>query len=68
MPGFLSIKTFYARDGERVSIVEFESKEAHEVWRNHPEHMKAQRLGRERFYSEFKIQVLGNPGEYRFRK
>ncbi len=36
MPGFVSIKTFYARDGERVSIVEFESKEAHEAWRRTP--------------------------------
>ena len=57
MPGFLSIKTFTAQDGERVSIVEFESEETHNAWRGHPEHMKAQRLGRELFYSEFQIQV-----------
>ncbi len=66
MPGFVSIKTFYARDGERVSIVEFASKETHEAWRSHPEHKEAQRLGREKFYSEFKIQVLENPREYSF--
>jgi heme-degrading monooxygenase HmoA len=57
MPGFLSIKTFTAQDGERVSIVEFESEETHNAWRGHSEHMKAQRLGRELFYSEFQIQV-----------
>ncbi len=57
MPGFRSIKTFTAEDGERVSIVEFESEETHNAWRRHPEHMKAQRLGREEFYSEFQIQV-----------
>ena len=67
MPGFMSFKTFYARDGERVSIVEFESAEAHEAWRNHPEHREAQRLGREKFYSEFRIQVCGSPREYGFR-
>lgn len=67
MPGFVSIKTFYARDGERVSIVEFETAETHEAWRNHPEHKEAQRLGREKFYSEFKIQVLDNPRGYSFR-
>ena len=27
MPGFISIKTFNAEDGERVSLVEFESEE-----------------------------------------
>jgi heme-degrading monooxygenase HmoA len=67
MPGFLSFKTFYARDGERVSIVEFENAEAHEAWRNHPEHKEAQRLGREKFYSEFRIQVCESPRTYGFR-
>ena len=57
MPGFLSIKTFNAPDGERVSIVEFESEETHNAWRKHPEHQEAQRLGRKLFYSEFQIQV-----------
>jgi heme-degrading monooxygenase HmoA len=57
MPGFISIKTYQAADGERVSIVEFESEVAHNAWRKHPEHLQAQRLGRELFYSEFQIQV-----------
>ncbi len=57
MPGFVSIKTFTAEDGERVSIVEFATREAHNAWRDHPEHREAQRLGRERFYSEFSIRV-----------
>jgi heme-degrading monooxygenase HmoA len=57
MPGFLSIKTFAAPDGERVSLVEFDSEENHQAWRRHPAHREAQRLGHERFYSEFQIQV-----------
>jgi heme-degrading monooxygenase HmoA len=57
MPGFISIKTFNAPDGERVSLVEFESEATHNAWRRHPEHQEAQRLGRELFYSEFQIQV-----------
>ncbi|HLH55913.1 MAG TPA: antibiotic biosynthesis monooxygenase [Verrucomicrobiae bacterium] len=57
MPGFIAIKTFQAADGERVSIVEFESEETHNAWRIHPEHQEAQRLGRELFYSEFQLQV-----------
>ena len=67
IPGFISIKTFIAPDGERVSIVEFETMEAHQEWRDHPEHKEAQRLGRERFYSEFSIQVMENPRSYSFR-
>jgi heme-degrading monooxygenase HmoA len=33
MPGFISHKGFRADDGERVSIVEFESEEAQRAWR-----------------------------------
>lgn len=68
IPGFVSIKTFYAGDGERVSIVEFESAEAHEEWRSHPVHLEAQRLGREKFYSGFKIQVMNDPRSYGFNR
>jgi heme-degrading monooxygenase HmoA len=57
MPGFLSITTFTVPDGERVSIVGFDSEANHDTWRNHPEHQEAQRLGREQFYSEFQIRV-----------
>lgn len=63
MPGFVSFKTFKSGDGERVSIVEFEDTESQKAWRNHPEHLQAQRLGREEFYSEYRIQVLENPRE-----
>jgi heme-degrading monooxygenase HmoA len=57
MPGFISYKDFAAADGETVSIVEFSSHETLAAWRNHPEHLEAQRLGREQLFSEFRIQV-----------
>lgn len=68
MPGFIAIKVFSAPDGERVSVVEFESQEAHDRWRIHPLHRAAQQLGRDKFYSEFFVQVCrlerehGKPG------
>lgn len=57
MPGFRSIKTFHAADGERVSIVEFDSEECSSAWRDHPDHRMAQALGRERFYAEYEVSV-----------
>jgi len=57
MPGYLSHKGFTAEDGERCTIVEFESEETHRAWAELPAHRKAQQLGRERFYSEFSIHV-----------
>ena len=35
MPGYISHKGFFADDGERVTIVEFESEEAQRAWRMH---------------------------------
>jgi len=68
MPGFVSLKTFHADDGERVSIVEFESEETMRAWREHPEHRKAQALGRELFYSEYQIQVCPVVRQYGFKR
>ena len=64
MPGFVSMKTFSAEDGERVSIVEFASQDAHDAWRAHPRHREAQKLGREKFYSAFRIQVCRVERDY----
>jgi heme-degrading monooxygenase HmoA len=57
MPGYRSHKGFAAEDGERLTLVEFESEEAVHAWRTHPEHMEAPRLGRQRFYSEYQVSV-----------
>jgi heme-degrading monooxygenase HmoA len=57
MPGYLSHKGFTAEDGERVTIVEFESEEAQRAWRLHPEHAVAQKKGRQEFYSEYRLQI-----------
>ena len=66
MPGFISYKDFVAPDGECVSIVEFESMESLAAWRDHPEHKEAQRQGRERYFSEYHIQVCAAVRDYRF--
>src|SRR3954470_5274599 len=68
MPGFISIKTFSAEDGERVSLVEFESEEAVRHWREQADHRQAQELGRKLFYSEYRIQVCQPLRDYSFPK
>ncbi|MFN0038118.1 MAG: antibiotic biosynthesis monooxygenase family protein [Burkholderiales bacterium] len=57
MPGYIGHKGFSAPDGERVTVVEFADEASHRAWAAHPEHREAQRLGRERFYAEFSVQV-----------
>jgi len=57
MPGYLSHKGFLAEDGERCTIVEFASEDAHRAWAEHPQHREAQKLGRQKFYTEYSIHV-----------
>jgi heme-degrading monooxygenase HmoA len=69
MPGIISIKTFTAEeDGERVSIVEFESEETMQAWREQEDHRQAQELGRKSFYAEYHIQVCRIIRDYSFPK
>ena len=56
-PGFVDFKVFTAEDGERVSLITFDSPESHRAWRDDPRHREAQQRGRREFYAEYSIQV-----------
>lgn len=57
IPGYVSHKGFVADDGERVTIVEFETEDGLREWSRHAEHRKAKRSGIESFFSEYKFQI-----------
>jgi heme-degrading monooxygenase HmoA len=57
IPGYISHKGFWADDGERVTIVEFAHEEGQRAWRSHPEHIEAQKLGRQKYYEMYDIKV-----------
>jgi heme-degrading monooxygenase HmoA len=67
MPGFVSYRPYTSADGEDVAVVEFESHETVAAWREHPEHREAQRLGRERWFTEYRITVCDSVREYSFK-
>jgi heme-degrading monooxygenase HmoA len=67
MPGYISHKGFSADDGERVTIVEFEHEEGLRAWRTNPEHMAAQKLARQKYYTEYHVQVCTLDRESKFR-
>jgi heme-degrading monooxygenase HmoA len=68
MPGFISYKDYAADDGEGIAVVRFESDEALDEWRNHPEHRAAQRKGRDSFYDRYWVQVCRTIREYQFTR
>jgi len=55
--GFIDECFYLAGDGERVTVVRFRDLESHRTWATYPEHLAAQRRGREEFYSWYDISV-----------
>jgi len=68
IPGYISHKGFFADDGERVTVVEFEHEEGMRAWRMHPEHRAAQKMAREVYYSEYSVQVCNVVRESRHHR
>jgi heme-degrading monooxygenase HmoA len=65
MPGFLGMD-YAETDGGELLIARFESHEALQGWRNHPEHVATQKLGRERFFAHYRIEVCEEVRSYEF--
>ncbi len=68
MPGLIAYKTFEAKDGERVTIVEFADEASHNAWRDLPAHQKAMQRGKEKFYLEYRVQVCDVKRDSLFRR
>lgn len=68
MPGYISDKGYVADDGERLTLFEWESADTLHAWATHAEHIAVKRLGREKFYTEYHLQVCDVVRESKFRK
>lgn len=68
IPGYISHKGFFAEDGERCTIVEFEHEEGQRAWRTHPEHVEAQKLGRLKYYDMYDIKVASVMYDHHFER
>lgn len=55
IPGYLGMES--AREGIGITVSYWENLDAIKQWRQHPEHVKAQRLGREKWYVDFTTRV-----------
>jgi heme-degrading monooxygenase HmoA len=57
VPGYLGHKVFFADDGEKVMIVEYESEEAMQAWGRDPDHLEGKRAGLREFFSDYRVQI-----------
>lgn len=67
VPGHVSHKGFLAADGEKATIVEFETQKALDAWRRDRDHLRAKKAGRESFFSEYKYQICDVTREHRWK-
>jgi heme-degrading monooxygenase HmoA len=68
IPGFVSAKGYRSDDGDEISIVRFASAESLRQWRDLPEHVDAQRRGREEFYAAYDVEVCDVTRAYDFTR
>jgi heme-degrading monooxygenase HmoA len=65
MPGFLGMD-YGESEGRELLVARFESHEDLRRWREQPDHVLAQQLGRERFFEHYRIEVCELVRSYEF--
>ena len=65
-PGFLGLESARGADGVGITVSYWESREAIRRWRDHAEHLLAQRDGRAKWYARFRLRVCRVEDEYGF--
>lgn len=53
----VEVKHYTGEDGERLAVILWQGAETLEKWRHDPEHVEAQRMGREKWYSSYELTV-----------
>lgn len=65
-PGFLELTSFRAPDGTGVTISYWNSLEAIRAWKQHPEHITAQQLGKDKWYAHYTVEIAKIESVYHF--
>ncbi|MFQ5565778.1 MAG: antibiotic biosynthesis monooxygenase family protein [Paracoccaceae bacterium] len=56
-PGCLGAESTRDAEGLGITVAYFRDRAAIAAWREHAEHLTAQRLGRERWYAHYKLRI-----------
>jgi heme-degrading monooxygenase HmoA len=66
-PGYLGRESLTDADGRDLVVIYYADEESITAWKAHPEHLEAQRLGRDRWYSAYSIEIARVERAYGFR-
>ena len=56
-PGFLGMESARGPDGTGITVSWWESLEAIAKWKAHPQHLEAQRRGRDEWYAQYGVRI-----------
>lgn len=68
MPGYLGMEHAGNGDGSSITASYWTDEAAIRNWQQHAEHLEAQRLGRDRWYSRFELRMARVERAYRFTR
>lgn len=67
-PGYLGRESQTGADGRELTVIYYRDAESIRAWQQHPEHLEAQRLGKERWYADYRIEVAQVERTYDFEQ
>lgn len=62
--GFIGVESVRDVEGNGITISYWKTKEDIVAWKNNSIHLKAQKLGREQWYENYKVRICKVEGEY----
>ncbi|MYW47879.1 antibiotic biosynthesis monooxygenase [Streptomyces sp. SID161] len=65
-PGYLGRESLTDEDGRDLTVIYYADEAAIVAWKAHPEHLRAQHLGRERWYASYSVEVARVERAYAF--
>jgi len=66
LPGFVDLTEYVQKDGEHLLVIRWQDMETLKAWTDDTRHVIAQRLGREKWYEYFKVEVAEVARSYGF--
>ncbi|MEU8639279.1 antibiotic biosynthesis monooxygenase [Amycolatopsis sp. NPDC048633] len=67
-PGYLGRESQTSADGRELTVLYYRDAESIAAWKQHPEHLEAQRLGRKQWYADYHIEVAKVERAYGFKR
>lgn len=65
-PGYLGRESALLPDGSDLTVIYYTDAASIQAWRRHPEHLDAQRLGREKWLAHYRVEIAHVERAYEF--